>query len=409
MHSFALIAASLFLAFVPQLATGQSEAFQIPKGATGEQIVAIANAASAKGIKSKKIQLQFAKLLTSESIDVRVACVDAIPYLGTPTIEVIELMFESVKTPGVTRDSRKYGQIAAAAIAQIGKPVVPIVVKKLDSDSSPIFIVSTEVVHLLGDKAAAAVPVLIRKLEPGPSQWPAAYALVGMGPKAKAAIPALTKMLDAKNFNLFCMAARALGGIGAEAISVKDKLMAKAKTGNSSERGRALEALGAIGAIEDAEVAELFKGAISAEYLNVRDLAMIGVGLSKEKAKAFIPLVEDAITNKKFNTKPEAAYTLAMIGGSMETAVKALVKSMGNPTYELSSLEKLKALGGEAKPALPAITELLDSDDDYLRAIVIEVISEIGPTEKHLKRFQEMTKNSEFRTARAARIALAKK
>lgn len=318
------------------------------------------------------------------------------------------MMFESVKIPGVTRDSRKYGQIAAAAIAQIGEPVVPIVVKKLESDSSPIFVVSTEVVHLLGDRAAAAVPVLIKRLEPGPSQWPAAYALIGMGPKAKAAIPALTKMLDGKNFNLFCMAARALGSIGPDAISVKEKLIAKAKTGNSSERGRAFEALGGIGAIDDKEVAELFKAGIAADYLNVRDMAMIGIGLSKEKAKELIPLVEDAITNKKFNTKPEAAYTLAMIGGSMETAVKELVKSMANPTYELLSLEKLKALGGNAKAALPAITELLDSEDDYLRAIAIDVISEIGPTEQHVKQFKDLMKNSEFRTARAARIALEK-
>lgn len=408
MKSFALFAAITFLFFGSRASNGQSEAFQIPDGATNDQIVSIANQASANGIRSKKIQLQFAKLLTSESIDVRVACVDAIPYLGTPTNEVIELMFESVRVPGVTRDSRKYGQLAAAAIAQIGEPVVPIVVKKLESDSSPIFVVSTEVVHLLGDKAVAAVPVLIRKLEPGPSQWPAAYALVGMGPQAKAAIPALTKMLDAKNFNLFCMAARALGSIGPDAISVKEKLIAKAKTGNSSERGRAFEALGGIGAIDDKEVAELFRAGIAAEYLNVRDMAMIGLGLSKEKAKDFIPLVEDAITNKKFNTKPEAAYTLAMISGSMETAVKALVKSMANPTYELPSLEKLKALGGDAKAALPAITELLDSEDDYLRAIAIDVISEIGPTEQHVKQFKDLMKNSEFRTARAARIALEK-
>lgn len=409
MNSYALIVASLLLAFVSQLATGQSEAFQIPKGANNEQIISIANAASAKGIKSKTIQLQLAKLLTSDSIDVRVACVDAIPYLGTPTEEVIEMMFESVRVPGVTRDSRKYGQIAAEAIAKIGEPVVPILLKKLDSESSAVYIAATEVVHQLGDKASAAVPVLIKKLEPGPSQWPAAYALVGVGPKAQPAIPALTKMLDGKNFNLFCMAARALGSIGPEAISVKDKLITKAKTGNSSERGRALEALGAIGAIEDEEVSELFKAAINAEYLNVRDLAMIGVGRSKEKAKAFIPLVEDAITNKKFNTKPEAAYTLAMIGGSMDTAVKALTTSMSNPTYELSSLEKLKALGGDAKAALPEIAKLLDSEDDYLRAIVIEVLSEIGPTEQHFKRFQELMKSSEFRTARAARIALEKR
>ena len=104
-------------------------------------------------------------------------------------------------------------------------------------------------------------------------------------PKAKAAIPALTKMLDGKNFNLFCMAARALGSIGPDAISVKDKLIAKAKTGNSSERGRAMEALGGMGAIDDKDVAELFKTGISADYLNVRDMAMIGIGLSKEKAK----------------------------------------------------------------------------------------------------------------------------
>jgi HEAT repeat protein len=138
-------------------------------------------------------------------------------------------------------------------------------------------------------------------------------------------------------------------------------------------------------------------------------MAMIGIGLSKEKAKEFIPLVEDAITNKKFNTKPEAAYTLAMIGGSMETAVDTLVKSMANPTDELSSLEKLKALGEDAKAALPAITELLDSDDDFLRALAIEAIAEIGPSEQHAKRFKDLMKNSEFRTARTARIALEKK
>ncbi len=72
----------------------------------------------------------------------------------------------------------------------------------------------------MGPAARAAVPALVRVLEdqdaPATVRYPVCVALREIGPDAKAAVPALTKAMDDRNEDVAAMARRAIRAITGE-------------------------------------------------------------------------------------------------------------------------------------------------------------------------------------------------
>src|SRR5262249_24019838 len=74
---------------------------------------------------------------------------------------------------------------------------------------------AAEALGKLGPKAEAAIPALTEALQDWPVRWPAARALVKIGPKT---VPALVESLKAKTWGVSKSASEALAEIGPKAV-----------------------------------------------------------------------------------------------------------------------------------------------------------------------------------------------
>lgn len=124
-----------------------------------------------------------------------------------------------------------------------------------------------------------------------------AWALAGIGPPAKDAVPPLIEALHDPDRSLRRFAARALGEIGPDAASAVPQLLAMAKNKKDKERDEALWALGGIG----------------------------------PAAKEAVPILIEELADRKYTFRPcEVAMTLAEIGPNAKAAVPALTALVRN-------------------------------------------------------------------------------
>ena len=388
----------------------QSELIRQLDLAPDKQVVQIARKLSAMGLESPEAQKKLADKLKSANVNVRGACVDAIPYLGKASDETIHAIFDSLELGGtILPDAIPYVEAAAEALEKIGPAAVPVAIEKLDAKSNLVYFGATDVIHRLGSEAESAVGPLLERLKPGKREWATTYALAGIGKKSSPARDKLIEMLDSENFNSVCIACRALAEMGEAGAPAQKRLVRLVGEGNVSERGRALQALGGIGAANDPEVRPLFEKGVVAFHQTIKERAILGIGyMGKEKGKSLIPLVEKTLADPRYHNKPYAAVTLYRIGGSPEKVLKTLLTAMKDPTFELDVIQKLGELGSDGKAALPKLEKYLDSEDDYLRALVIETVGRIGASPEIREKLEEIVVTGDFQSSRTARRVLAK-
>lgn len=381
------------------------------KATDKKEIIEIANRLSGLSVPSEKAQKLLLERLKSEDGDIRGACVDAIFFVGKPTPEVVNGILDSMSFRGsVVAVGRKYVEVAGEALANAGPEAIPIVAKRLSTDDKYSYFGAMDFLHRMGSHAKDLVPTLVERLEPGELLWATIYALEGIGKDAKAATDRLIEFLDDEDFNIVCITCRAIGAIGPDAAKAKNALLKVLKEGNVSERGRALEALGKIGVAADEDVKPLVLENLKAFHQSICDRTMTGIGaLGKEKGNVFIKAVEEALAGKKFKNKPRGAITLYQIGGSRELVLETLDKWLANPTYEVNVLDFYGEMGPDAKPSLPMLLPYLEHEDDYLKAMVLEVISKIEMNDEVWKKVEKISQTGDFLSMRTARQLLKKR
>ena len=394
--------------FAPNAFSQEQELLKQLKTAPDKDVIRIAQKLSSLGWNSPEGQEILAEKLESKNVKVRGACVDAIPYLGEPSSEVIDAIFDSMQKGGtIYPDAIRYVEVAAEALGRIGPKALPMAIDRLSTEDLTTYFGTTDYLHRLGPAGKKAVPALISRLKPGKRLWASVYALAGIGKEAKAATPKLVELLDSKEFNTVCIACRALAAIGPDAKSAKAKLLEKAKKGNVSERGRALQALGGIGVAAEEDVKPLFEENLNAFHQTIKERTMQGIGLLGEEAgKVYVELVQAAIESPKFHNKPFAALALHQIGGPEELVIKTLNKALKDPTFELDVIQKYGDLGKDGKQALSKLIPYLDSQDDYLRALAIESVGKIGLDVELKVKLESIVKSGEYLSARTARRVL---
>lgn len=184
----------------------------------------------------------------------------------------------------------------------------------------------------LGSDARQAVPELIEIYQQSPESgpWGAGAALGAIGPDAREAIPSLLLNVGNTNAGAREIALRALGEIHSQSQLVVPVLIAALRDPAQSVEVAAVTALGRYG----------------------------------EEAKAAVPALV-AILKEERNpvTLANAASALGRIHVEPEVAVAALVTVLHHPVpkVRLESLCALRAFGAEAKLAVPALLEFLES------------------------------------------------
>ena len=156
----------------------------------------------------------------------------------------------------------------------------------------------------------------------------AAFVLGDIGPAAKAGIPDLVALLDAKSAKIRGWAANVLGKIGPDAHKAVPKLLDCLK--DEATRGRAAEALGEIGADATSVVPALIE-LRKDENSNVQRCAIIGLGNFGGAAREADPFLFPLLEAADKTTRQVAAWALreiepeesVSIEGRLETAAAA--------------------------------------------------------------------------------------
>jgi HEAT repeat protein len=207
----------------------------------------------------KVIVPELVRALDDPHRDVRISAVFALRDMGSqarPAVAVfLRKLAEADYLPGVLLErnderAEKWSECAqyVTALAQIGRPAVPELVRALRSGQQTLRITAAEILGKIGPEARDAAPALLEALK-DPDYYlrsPAARALGRVHPPADQAIPALRDVLvrDPVSF-VAHSAAEGLACFGADAVPVLVEVLKSDR--RAHRRHYAAAALGRIG------------------------------------------------------------------------------------------------------------------------------------------------------------------
>ena len=174
------------------------------------------------------------------------------------------------------------------------------------------------------------------------AQIQAAESLEALGPGAVEAVPALIDLLKSGNAEVQAHAAAALGAIGHEAKPAAKALASAVRDGDEMVRREAIEAL-----------------------QKIRPGPVVMLPILSELLKDGSPVVRTRIMAALAERGPEA--------------MRLLVPALGNEKTAYFACLVISEIGPEAKAAVPALVELLDSKDAALQREAIMALAAIGP------------------------------
>ena len=259
------------------------------------------------------------------------------------------------------------------------------------------------------DHAKVLIPVLVSglKSERNDVATDAVQGLVFMG---AAAVPAIKQVIDAKNPVASLNACDALAGIGAASADAVEPLIAAAKSSDAKLRWHAISALGDIGqpakaaiptivaALSDADTQVRFNAGHALKLFGEAAVPSLVEALKNEKAQPYVlpviagigPDAKGAVTplagliqSKDANLQREAIIALASIGEAAKPTVPALIKAVDDKKFA-SRPAAAFALGKiKSKEAVPSLKNGLNSSDDpVLQLASVWALLQIDPTNR---------------------------
>jgi HEAT repeat protein len=238
----------------------------------------------------------------------------------------------------------------------------------------------------------------------GSAQLKACEALAAMGPKAKAALPALVEALKSDKADLQWRAALAIGAIGSGADDAVPALTKALASDNPKVRAYAAHALGEIGPAAQSAASALIKLAVDKDQYvrrEVRD-ALPLIGAPKELTR---PLMIQTLNDAGPVDAAAAILTLAELGAEI---VPQLCEALEDQRACYWACLALSEIGADAKAAVPHLTKILDNEDPEVRIGALIALGEIGkPSAPAVSKIIQLLANDEIDGVRyAAAFAL---
>jgi HEAT repeat protein len=259
------------------------------------------------------------------------------------------------------------------------KTLIPILKQAIeDSNMDPS--ITVPALNALADLGDAGMQVLIGELQHEKGRYWACVALAEAGPKAKAAVPELSKLLAHKEPEIRMEAAIALGQIGPDSKTAAPQLIKALSDEQNSVRYAAAFAVGKIG-VKDA-VGELTKNLDSQDHF----LRMVSAwSLAKLKptdtatVDRAVKLLVDSLKDSDRRVRAAAARGLQELELPHETLVDAFTTLLADKDPEVRGnvVDALSTLGVKA---LPKLIKALENDD--MQSLAVEVIRRLGPQAK---------------------------
>ncbi|HZT79995.1 MAG TPA: HEAT repeat domain-containing protein [Gemmataceae bacterium] len=294
---------------------------------------------------------------------------------------------------------------AGVALAQIGRPAVPELVKALRDEDRNTRLRAARQLAVVGPDAVDAVPALVAALRENDIglRREVLAALGEIGPAAKDAAPALIALLAEKNKELPRRAASALARIGPVCLPV---LRAALKDDREAVRYWSACALGLMGPDAEEAVPDLLVRLKEDRRASVRSMAasalaeVAAAGKARnDAAAALVAALKDPAV------RPTAAHSLPQLG---QAAVLKLIDGLRDKDADarLRALFVLGLMGTEARAAVPDVRQATADPDARVRALAASTLAQIDPATKRAVRAMEKAA-SDAKAQQLARCAAA--
>jgi HEAT repeat protein len=231
-------------------------------------------------------------------------------------------------------------------------------------------------IGILGPKAEAAIPDLVRLMNSSHYDASVSQALARMGP---AGVPPLAEFARDKKGQPRLHAIIALGSMGPVAKQAVPILRDVLDDPDPFTRHYAAEALGRIGA--DVAIPDLVRLLQDSEE-HVRSKSIGALGSLGQKA---LPALTAALEDNQPVVRSGACRALAAMRAEAKPAVAALVVIAHRDTdngARVAAIQGLGAIGPDAKAGVPILIEVIKGSNHLLRDAGLDAFAEIGPNAK---------------------------
>ena len=296
-------------------------------GFTEEKVVKQGIARCEKELGGVKTALQFLlEWAKGDDPSARELAMKGLPKLAPEPLAVLPTL-----TAGLRDENRDVRNAAGQALAETGTPAVPALIQALDDKDPTTVRLAAQALGEIGPEAKDAVPGLTRALgsKDVEVRLNVVRALAKMGAEAASAVPELIKCVEGSNEgDLPEVAAYALGEIGPGARAAEPALIRLLKNKKGDAQGHrganAATALGAIGASSSEAIAALSDG-VREDFNNdgrpsVPLPCAEALGRLGAPAKTAIPVLVEDMRRIEDQYKADRAAFIGQIAQALMTA-----------------------------------------------------------------------------------------
>ena len=351
-------------------------------------VTAAAGALGAIGVASQAAVGELQKLLAATHPGIRAYAARALGEIGPASGSAAGDLAKALRDQN--EDVRREAADALGRIGPGAKAILPDLVTALNDASGAVTLHAAGAIGRIGPDA---VPFLLRLVEDAKYRDLAVMILADLGPAAKDATTVLATTLASYSGELsehdrdLCREiALTLAHIGPEARAATPALMKILADESHPLRPGAAWALAKIGAKEAIPLLE--KALVAEENPRLHVVAPAALMLldptNETYVRLAVPRLTDALSDKSPLVRREVAATLGMIGPRAESAVPKLADALSDPDPAIRSdvLSALAAIGPASAKAVPAILPQLAAMEVPVRCSASFAVGSIGPTAK---------------------------
>jgi HEAT repeat protein len=294
-------------------------------------------------------------------------------------VPALEKVFQSRDEPEVRREA----VLALAAIGPGAAAAVPALTQVLDEEDTLLHGPAVYALGAIGPKAKPAEEK-IRKLADDKRSspflqtvclWSLARVNPGDQQLVRAVVPRLVEALKAPEPRLRAIAARALIDLNPDPAIVRPVMQKVMQDASPEALNDMLDALASLG---EKAVPRLIK-ALETEEVRAKAAAILGrIG---PPAKAAVPALIKALSDKNPETRNEVLFALGAIGPDAKDAVPTISRALAAPDKNVcySACYALGKIGPAAKPCCAELQKCLAGDDPFLAMASAWALAHIDP------------------------------
>jgi HEAT repeat protein len=232
---------------------------------------------------------------------VRYFALEALGVIGNDSPETVEFLIEGIKNEDIGIGEKTS---MAGALVNIGKPVVPLVIKLLDNPNDDVRSLALRVLGNIGPEADEAIPFLLNKIKDRDKMiaLAAGQALAHIG--GKDVVLALTALLEDSEDYVRYYAANTLGYMGPDASEALPSLLKCLEDEEARVRASAAIAIGSIEIYDARIIKELEERKINDENANVRHWAGEAIrwlNVAKKRERGVVHLMSFSGLKESYN------------------------------------------------------------------------------------------------------------